>query len=99
MPYNVEVARHLAFVSLLLGVCAGSLWLENRAIRADLAEVQGAYSHFLNLKSQGVAIKDRLRPNSLAVFRHPNGDPIACAIIAFPQASASAASRPSLPGK
>mgnify|MGYP001607824469 FL=1 len=72
--------RALQFSCVLLLAIIGNLYLENRAVRSDQNDMKDAYASFLNRKIKGAFLIDRIRPETLSVFKTKSGI-VGCSIL------------------
>ena len=72
--------RTWQFVVFLLLAIVGNLFLENKEVRRDLADMAGVYSGFLNRKAGGKPLSSIIKPESLAVFK-AGSQKVACALM------------------
>lgn len=72
--------RPLIFLVCVLFSVIGNLYLENREVRADQESMKLSYSAFLARKAGGKTLAERIRPDSLAVFKARSGI-VACALM------------------
>ena len=74
------MANPLEMACAILAAVGVLLFLENRAVRSDQAEMQYAYGSFLASKAGGKPLSSLIKPKTLAVLKSSEGM-VACAVL------------------
>ena len=72
--------RLAVFVVLLMAAALGNAWLEVREVRRDQDEMLAVYEQFLAQKVGGKPLSERLRPETVALFK-TGADVVACGLV------------------